>query len=68
LVTNWFRRWSRKSIPALTRRFIRTGQHVMDFPVFLIWSGFYYIAQRRNAPPHKRRIVKARQARVNVEV
>jgi hypothetical protein len=30
---------------------------MMGYPWFLIWSGFYYIAGRRNAPPHKRRTV-----------
>jgi len=39
---------------ALTRRFMRTGQNVRGYPQVsdLVW--FYYIAERRNAPPHKR--------------
>jgi len=44
---------------ALTRRFMRTGQNVRSYPQVsdLVW--FCYIAERRNAPPHKRWTVSA---------
>jgi hypothetical protein len=46
------------SFRALTRRFMRTGQNVRGYPQVsdLVW--FCYIAERRNAPPHKRWTVR----------
>ena len=42
---------------AHTRRFMRTGQNVRGYPQVsdLVW--FCYIAEWRNAPPHKRQTV-----------